>query len=344
MASATLSTASEVISFHHGCLWATVFKWRGHRSRLRKEHGPWLRSLSPGYRRRVEGSAVRVATFLYMFALSLRCPFDPSNALLAGVLAAVFDDLFDLGFETPEVIARLLMDPDAARCDRARPSDFLRLYRLLRSRMQGWQRDQLAALLADLATYETRLARGESWPTHWRDRGTVATEIFLTVLGVPESCWDKEAMGCFGEYFQVLDDYEDYSTDQTEHNFFRVHPEFDVDAYFHEVLAPALPRMFPGSGNADLEMDYDPELLRSFMETFHVFMVDFFGHHLPTVRRSSSYVYPWRPRESPLRPRGPMGRFLWYDVAIAATATQRLLPTPVWRPVTRLALQAFGWR
>jgi hypothetical protein len=338
---ATSGPAPRVIRFHHRCLWATVFKWHGFRRALEADHGEWLATLPPGYRRRVARSAVRVTTFIYMFSLSLRCPFDLRNALISGILAAVFDDLFDLGFETSDGVAQLLEDPDMSPCRGKRSCDFLTMCRLLRSRMPAWQREQLARLLGALADHETRLLEGRVSPAHWKERGTTATEIFLTILGIPESRWDKHVMGCFGQYFQMLDDLEDYASDPPEVNYFRAHPEMDLDAYFGEALAPALPRLFSAAGGD--EPGYDPVLLTDFLETNHVFMLEFFADQYPSVRRSAEYVYPWIPPRGPLERRGWLSTLWWYVFVFGTTALHRFLPTRAWRPLSRMALGLFGW-
>lgn len=322
---------------YHRCMWATVFQWAGYARTLRREHRDWLRQLPPAYRDRVSRSAVRTPTFIHILSIVLGRPFNQSNAVLTGILAALFDDLFDERFETPEAILGMIGDPDAALARGERGRDFLLQYRRLRSQLEEWQRGQLRDILLALARCETRLLAGQHWDGHWEERGTAALSVYLTIAGARAGEWDPACAACFGEYLQMMDDYEDHGQDAPEVNYFRIHPEIDLDGHFLDVVVPALKRLFPAGA-------YDGELMVEFMESFHLFMIDHHRERVQGWRPMPRVVYPWVPAHGPLTPPGLLRLPVWWGMVLFTTVWHRFLPRPVRLPFTRAMLRLFGFR
>src|SRR5262245_3835686 len=334
-----LRSRAATLRMHHRCMWATIFHWRGDGQALWREHGAWLRQLAPDYRRRVVQSAIRTPTFLRIVHLALRRPYSLPTLLRTGILAALFDDLFDLFRETPEDIGRMILHPETAEARDDLGRDFLRHYLRLREDMPDWQRQQLARILEGLARAETRLLAGEHWDGHWQERGTAALAVYLTVVGVPRERWNAEAAACFGEYLQMMDDYEDYGKDPPQVNYFHHYPEADVTEHFLEVVAPTLGRLF--STDAGTEANYDAELFTQFMESYHLFIIDH-NHERVYGRPPPAVDYPWVPAQGPLNHPGLLTPVWWY-IVLFTTAFHRFLPRRYRLPLTRMGLQLLGW-
>jgi hypothetical protein len=309
---------------------------------LYAEHGAFLRQLPADYRVRVVRAAVRVSTLLYGFSLSLNHPFKAENTLLGGMLSALFDDLFDRGWETPESILAMIEDPARAHSRSEMGEHFLRLYCLLRQRLGETLAEQLARHLRTLAECERDLVSGRGDGRHWWVRGTAATVVLLSVLGVPESYWSAEEMGVLGEYLQMLDDFEDIATDPPEVNYFVAHPGFDIDAFFQDCVLPSMRKLFVvGPGHAP---GCDTELLTHFIESFHLFLLDNCPMAHPARHwGSGTPFYPWSCSRVPEPLRGWPLRWWWGSTVWFVTAWHRFLPRQIRVPLTFRLLRLFGW-
>jgi hypothetical protein len=255
-------------------MWSIITQWRGFYRTLYRDHLYLVQGQEASGRRRLVKSSIRTASFLYMLALVMKLPFDRTNAIIAGILAAVFDDLFDCNHECPEIIKGLIRSPQTTTCASEQGVYFRQLYLVLQARLPAWQREQLRQTLLGLAEVEHALLEGRHDESHWAERGAYAFRVYLSLVGVPEAAWDRGAMLVAGEYLQMMDDYEDVDDDSPGVNYFRAHPRIDMDAHYLEVVAPALERLFlpDDDGRPIIDLDFFSE----FMETYHAFQIDIF--------------------------------------------------------------------
>lgn len=311
-------------------------------------------------------SAVRTASFIFMLSVVFKREFDQRSAIITGLLAAVFDDLFDCSLETPRKVRQLVESPATTRCRSQGGFYFRHLYTILLARLPREQGEQLRRVLLRLVRMETLLLGGRSSEDHWAHRGARAFEVFLTVLGIAESSWDPRAILCFGEYLQILDDYEDVATDPAGLNYFHNYPQTDVNRYYLDQVVPILDDLF--DRDREDTRGYDAGLFAEFMETYHVFVVDLAANKhayrgkyatLPSAV-SSQHASAGRgdpaclaeegaPRQRPLEiggrcrwwPARAWDAMTWYTSRAFASGWQRFLPNSIRLSLTRLIVRCF---
>ena len=259
----------EKLQYKYKYFWLIVSKWPGFHRLLRNNYPMLNNGLALEYKQRLIISAVRGASFIYILSRSVRKNFDPQIALNTGILSALFDDLIDEGFENFETIQHLITDPGETNITSQQGKVAKELYVGLLAKLDDWQKTQLTGVLEKLLDTEkvVKIERNGEW----KKRGMYAFFIYLTIIHIPLSEVDHEVALMYGEYLQLLDDYEDFHTDDPLDNFFKTNPGFDLTEYYINKIKPNLTSIF--------YFEFNHNFFTEFVETYHIFQTRTFKNN-----------------------------------------------------------------
>ncbi len=272
----------EQVTYKYSYIWIIVSKWPGFHHSLRRDFPQLNNPVTPEYRQRLIASAVRGASLMYILSRAVNKPFEQQPALITGMLAALFDDLIDEGAENFATIRRLIDEPEQASPCSQHGKIARELYLSLLSHINPWQKQQLTGVLSNLLEIEKLVKvkrNGE-----WKKRGSYAFFVYLTLIQVPLEQVNLEVAQKYGEYLQLLDDYEDFHTDDPHDNFFKTHPGFDITAYYLDEIRPQLPAIF--------NFPFDQDFFSNFVDTYHYFQIHSFRNHY----QKEHFIYPLKRR------------------------------------------------
>jgi hypothetical protein len=259
----------EKLKIRYKYAWLFVSKLPGFHRLMRSNYPQLNNGISCEYRERLIVSGVKGASFIYFISKSVNENFDPHIALSTGVLTGLFDDLIDERFESFATIQHLIREPDKTEVESQQGEMFKELYSDLLAKLDAWQKNQLTGVLEELIEIEKVLKIERNGG--WNRRGMYAFFVFLTMIHVSLSDVDREVALKFGEYIQLMDDYEDFNTDDPIDNYFRIHPEFDINAYYINKIKPVLTSIFI--------FEFNKEFFCEFVETFHIFQTRRFSNY-----------------------------------------------------------------
>lgn len=259
----------EKLKYKYKYFWLIVSKWPGFHYQLRNNFPMLNNGLALEYKHRLIISAVRGASFIYILSRSVRKKFDPQIALNTGILSALFDDLIDEGLENFETIQNLITYPGRTTVASQQGKVAKELYLALLEKLDDWQKTQLTGVLEKLLEIEkvVKIKRNGEW----KKRGMYAFFIYLTIIHIPLSEVDPEVALRYGEYLQLLDDYEDFHTDDPLDNFFKIHPGFDINAHYINEIKPILTSIF--------YFKFNNSFFTEFVETYHIFQTRSFRNN-----------------------------------------------------------------
>ena len=230
------------LTYKYSYIWLIASRWQGFHRSLKKDFPLLNNGFSVAYKQRLIRSAVRGASLMYILSKSANKTFDQQVALTTGMLSALFDDLIDIGAEEFGTIEMMITKPETATVVSHLGETARNLYISLLEKMQGWQKQQLTGVLMNLLEIEKAVKikrNGE-----WQQRGTCAFFVYLTLVCIPLEDVNREVACKYGEYLQLLDDYEDFHADDPPDNFFRSYPGFDLTRYYLNEIKPKLPLIF----------------------------------------------------------------------------------------------------
>ena len=259
----------DKLKYKYKYFWLIVSKWPYFHFLLRN-HYPMLNiGLTLEYKQRLIISAVRGASFIYILSKSVSTEFDAQIALNTGILSALFDDLIDKEFENFETIQQLITEPEKTNVDSQQGKMAKVLFSDLLMKLNDWQKKQLRGVLENLLEIEkvVKIKRNGEW----KRRGMYAFLIYLTIVRIPLCEVNQKIALMFGEYLQLLDDYEDYHIDDPLDNFFKIQPEFDLTAHYINEIKPILASIF--------FFKFNHKFFCEFVETYHVFQTRTFKYN-----------------------------------------------------------------
>ena len=216
---------------------------------------------STEYKNRLISSAVRGASLMHVLARSVNTRFDELNALNTGLLSALFDDMIDWEQEDFKTISKLIHEPDKTPLNNHNAKIARDLYLRLLANLAPWQKEQLSDILSRLLEVEKNVKTKKNG--EWKKRGTYAFFVYLTIVCVKLKDVNQDVALKYGEYLQLLDDYEDYNDDDHHDNYFKIHPDFKLTDYFLNDIKPQLPSLF--------KCDHNQKFFSDFVENYHVF-------------------------------------------------------------------------
>ena len=251
----------EKVTYKYSYIWIIVSRWRGFHAALHRDFPLLNNGISTDYRNRLITSAVRGASLMYILSRSTNKPFDRFLALSTGLLSALFDDMIDDYTEDFPTIRQLIFEPQNILPETHQGKIARELYLALLDRLLPWQKQQLTGVLSALLEIEkvVKVKRNGEW----KKRGTYAFYVYLTLIQVPLEQVNQGVANKYGEYLQLLDDYEDFHSDDPHDNFFKTHPGFDFTGYYMEEIRPLLPTLF--------SFDFDRDFFCNFVDTYHYF-------------------------------------------------------------------------
>jgi hypothetical protein len=259
----------EKLKYKYKYFWLIVSKWPSFHRLLRNQYPMLNNGLTREYKQRLIISAVRGASFIYILSKSVEKKFDPQVALNTGILSALFDDLIDKEFENIATIQKLIKEPEKTTVESQEGKMTKELFFDLIKRLEDWQKKQLMRVLENLVEVEkvVKIRRNGEW----KRRGMYAFMVYLTIVQIPLSEVDQKVALMFGEYLQLLDDYEDYHIDDPLDNYFKIHPEFDLTAHYINEIKPILTSIF--------FFEFNQRFFCEFIETYHIFQTRTFKYN-----------------------------------------------------------------
>jgi hypothetical protein len=263
------SESLEKLKYKYKYFWLIVSKWPGFH-RLLRNHYPQLNNgLALEYKQRLMISAVRGASFIYILSKSVSKKFDPRIALNTGMLSALFDDLIDEEFENFATIQHLITDPGKTNVSSQQGKIAKELYFDLLTKLDDWQKTQLKGVLEKLLEIEkvVKIKRNGEW----KKRGMYAFFVYLTIIHIPLCKVDPAVALRYGEYLQLLDDYEDFHADDPLDNYFKINPGFDLNAHYINQIKPILTSIF--------YFEFNHNFFCEFVETYHIFQTRTFKNN-----------------------------------------------------------------
>jgi hypothetical protein len=259
----------DQLKYKYSYIWLIVAKWRSFHNSLSNDFPHLKNGLSHEYRQRLITSAVKGASYMYILSKSVDKPFNQNIALSTGMLSALFDDLIDEHAEDFNTMSQLIRDPQTTKVLSLHGEIARQLYIALLNKLEEWQKDQLNDTLEKLLTVEKVVKTTRNG--EWKMSGAYAFFVYLTLIGIPLEKVNYEIARKYGEYLQLLDDYEDYNIDDPVDNFFKTHPGFDLTSYYLDDIKPKLHIIF--------NFRFDHSFFCDFVETYHVFQTRTFNNH-----------------------------------------------------------------
>ncbi|MCD4772806.1 MAG: hypothetical protein K8R41_05415 [Bacteroidales bacterium] len=256
------------LKYRYKYIWIIASKWRGFHKMLHKEFPELNNGFPKEYKSCLLSSAVRGASLMYVLSKTTGTEFNQLNALNTGLLSALFDDMIDDELEEFSTISNLISEPDNAIVKSHNSKITRNLYVRLLKNLNPWQQKQLSEILIHLLEIE-KFAKVKK-NGEWKKRGTYAFFVYLTIICIKLKDVNKDIALKYGEYLQLLDDYEDLHDDDAHDNYFRTHPDFKLTNYYLNEVKPYLTSIF--------KCDYDKKFFLDFVETYHVFQIRSFKY------------------------------------------------------------------
>ncbi len=268
-------------------IWIIVPRWRNFHHYLQVEFTDSLKTFPIDYQKRLTRSSIRGASLMLIMAQANKKKFNKKTTLITGMLAALFDDLIEIENHSAEVISQLITFPHKTCIDTNRGRFAKQCYLELLHLLESWQITQLQQFLLKLNQAE-HISISEN-KGNWEQRGSLAFLIFSTVIGIQKKDINFNVVAGFGNYLQILDDYEDIGTDTPELNYFISNPDFKMDEYYLEQIKPTIHQLYFNG--------FNHRYFSEFIDTYHIFQVRSHRHkHIKETaflrfqRKSTSYI------------------------------------------------------